>query len=91
MGQKLCTGSSDTPLVTFDCTIISVTRSPNVNIDVTDSPVSGDEEESEKNPQYRRCCCLLWRRRRREEGENEKEKKKGQKKEKLQFPVIHST
>jgi hypothetical protein len=47
MGQKLCTGSSDTPLVTFDCTIVNVTRSPNANVDVTDSPLSGDEEESE--------------------------------------------
>ena len=45
MGQKLCTGSSDTLLVTFDCTIINVTRSPNANVDVTDSPVSGEEEE----------------------------------------------
>ena len=90
MGQKLCTGSSDTPLVTFDCTIVNVTRSPNANVDVTDSPLSGDEEENEsgKNPRYRRCCCLLWRRRQR--GENEKEGKK-KKKEKLQFPVIHST
>ena len=92
MGQKLCTGSSDTPLVTFDCTIVNVTQSPNTNVDVTDSPLSGDEEESEsrKNPQYRRCCCLLWRRRRQADGENEREKKKG-KKEKLQFPVVRST
>ena len=90
MGQKLCAGSSDTPLVTFDCTIVNVTRSPNANVDVTDSPpVSGDEEENEsgKNPRYRRCCCLLWRRRQRDENEKEVTKKK----EKLRFQTIRST
>ena len=85
MGKKLCVGSSDTPLVTLDCTFISVTRSPNTNIDITDSPQ--EEEEEEEDPRYKRCCCLLWRRRR--QNVNEKMKKK--KREKLAFQVIPST
>ena len=39
MGQKLCMGSSDTPLVTLDCTFISISRSPNINVDVTDAGI----------------------------------------------------
>jgi hypothetical protein len=89
MGQKLCAGSNDTPLVTLDCTFISVTRSPNTNIDITDSPVQ--EEEEEKDPQYKRCCCLLWRRRHRKENGREKMKATKKKKETLAFQIIPST
>ena len=86
MGQKLCTGRSDTPLVTFDCTIISVTRSPNVNIDVTDSPVSEDEEESEKILNIVGVVAYYG-----DDVDGRAKTKKGKRKEKLQFPVIHST
>ena len=81
MGQKLCTGSSDTPLVTLDCTIINVTRSPNANVDITDSPLSEQQQEEGEDPRYRRCCCLLWRRRKKSEKgmkERTKKKKKGE-------------
>lgn len=65
MGSKLCPGSSDTPFVTLDCTFVSVNRSPNVNLDLTD----GKEEDVGKISKPIRCCCFLWHRRR-QENEN---------------------
>jgi hypothetical protein len=82
MGQKLCVGSSDTPLVTLDCTVINVTRSPNANVDITDSPLS-EQQEEEKDPRYRRCSCLLWRRR---QHKNEKGETKVKKENQAEIP-----
>lgn len=41
----MCAAGNDTPLVTFDCTFVSVNHSPNVNVDVTDSGVKIDDNE----------------------------------------------
>jgi hypothetical protein len=68
----MCAAGNDTPLVTFDCTFVSVNHSPNVKVDVTDSGVKIDDNEDIAN-RYRKCCCLLWRRRRVKCRENENE------------------
>ena len=67
MGQKLCLGGSDTPLVTFRCILIN--RGPNVKIDIPDGGVDQTAAEDEESVQQ--FCCVQWRHRRAKRKRND--------------------
>jgi hypothetical protein len=62
MGQKLCAGSSDTPLVTLNCNFVNVNRSPNTNIDFIDGEEEEEKQQQDNENPRLQCCCLSWRR-----------------------------
>lgn len=76
MGQKLCAGSNDTPLVTFHCNFVHINRSPNTTVDCIDAAKQEEDDDSE-NPRLQ-CCCLSWRR---PQKKGNTKKKKGREKQ----------
>ncbi|CAB3978338.1 Hypothetical predicted protein [Paramuricea clavata] len=59
MGQKCFKGGEDTPWVTFNCNMVQIRDSDNIQMDFTDG-----EDDAEKDVKVRNCCCIQWRQRR---------------------------
>jgi hypothetical protein len=65
MGNKICGGANDTPLITFSLSCVKEIDSDNINIGALDSPdgQKGKEEEEDEtlDVRERRVCCFLQR------------------------------
>jgi hypothetical protein len=76
MGNKICGGANDTPLITFSLSCVKVIDSDNINIGALDSPdgQKGKEEEEDETLDVRErrvcCCCFFYK-----DGKEEKNRK----------------